>query len=418
MKLFSRKESRSLPLLTTDDVELARALGIDLEGVSANKAKEATFFTCLRILSDNMSKLPIKMYKETSDGIQKANEHYLYSKLKLRPNKNMSSSDYWKMVEYQRNYYGHSVVVVETDPIHGKVLGLHPLEMDKVTIWVDDARIIGKDYGVWFVYQSHHGEYKFKSDQVLHFKAMTRDGITGMAIKDYLKTTVENLQYGSDYTNRFFKGGLSAKAVLQYTGDIEEVGMNRLKARFEKMANGMDNVGKILPVPVGFTFSTINSTMADAQFFENMNLSVRQIAAAFGVKQHQVNDLTGAKFNNVQQQSEEFYRDTLHPILTMYEQEMTYKLLTEEEIKAGMFIQFNVDALLRTDIKTRYEAYKVGIDGGFIMPNEAREKEDLPKAEGGDKLIVNGTMQPLEMVGMSYNGGTAPAETLKGGENE
>jgi HK97 family phage portal protein len=194
--------------------------------------------------------------------------------------------------------------------------------------------------------------------------------------------------------------------------------MNRLKARFEKMANGMDNVGKILPVPVGFTFSTINSTMADAQFFENMNLSVRQIAAAFGVKQHQVNDLTGAKFNNVQQQSEEFYRDTLHPILTMYEQEMTYKLLTEEEIKAGMFIQFNVDALLRTDIKTRYEAYKVGIDGGFIMPNEAREKEDLPKAEGGDKLIVNGTMQPLEMVGMSYNGGTAPAETLKGGENE
>ncbi|MDO7487037.1 phage portal protein [Peribacillus frigoritolerans] len=415
MRFFSKKnnEKRSFNL-STADTEIMRMLGIEIDGVSANKAKEATFYTCLRILSDTVSKLPLKLYQETSNGTDKADNHYLYNKLKLRPNKNMSSSDFWKMVEYQRNYYGHSVVVIETAP-NGQVKGLHPLDMAKVQIWIDDKAVIGKDSAIWYVYQGTNAEYKFRSDEVLHFKGMTRDGIQGMAIKDYLATTIENLQYGSDYTNKYFKGGLSAKGILQYTGDIKEEGANALKARFEKMATGMDNVGKILPVPVGFSFQTLNTTMADAQFFENMNLTIRQITSAFGIKQHQVNDLSGAKFNNVQQQNEEFYRDTLQSILTMYEQELTYKLLTEKEVNAGMFFQFNVDSILRTDLKTRYEAYNLGISGGFLTPNEVRAKEDMPRVEGADQLMANGSMQPVTKLGMAYEQPTKN-EPLKGGE--
>jgi HK97 family phage portal protein len=156
--------------------------------------------------------------------------------------------------------------------------------------------------------------------------------------------------------------------------------------------------------------------MADAQFFENVNLSIRQIASAFGIKQHMVNDLSGAKFGNVQQQTEEFYRDTLQSILTMYEQELTYKLLTEKEVNTGYYLEFNVDAILRTTLKERYDAYKVGIDGGFLQPNEARDKEGLPRIDGGDQLIVNGSMQPLDKVGMAYTK-PVPNPTVEGGDN-
>lgn len=397
--LFRKSERRSY---TLQDEELAKLLGIEIDGISSNKARDATYFTCLRILSDTVSKLPLKLYKETDNGTEKANQHYLYSRLKLRPNKNMSSSDFWKYIEWQRNDYGHAVVVISTQP-NGLIDGLHPLSMKNVTIFVDNAGVISKDFAVWYVYTDGVKEYKFKSDEVLHFKGMTPDGITGMAVKDYLKTTIENIQYGTQYVNSYFKGGLSASAVLQYTGDINDPSkVNKIKQRFESMATGMNNVGKIIPVPPEYKLSTISSSMADAQFFETMNLSIRQIAAAFGIKQHQLNDLSGAKFNNVQQQNEEFYRDTLQSILNMYEQELTYKLLTQKEMDAGMFFQFNVDSLLRTDLKTRYEAYGLGIDKGFLTPNEVRAKEDMPKYEGADKLIVNGTMQPLDSVGMAY----------------
>jgi HK97 family phage portal protein len=135
---------------------------------------------------------------------------------------------------------------------NGKVDSLIPLDMSKVTIWVDNVSIISPSYGVWYVYNDGYQEYKFTNDEVLHFKGLTPDGIQGMAIKDYLSTTIENLQYGSNYVNKYFKGGLSAKGLLQYTGDIDPNAMNRMKERFEKMATGMSNVGKILPVPLGF----------------------------------------------------------------------------------------------------------------------------------------------------------------------
>jgi hypothetical protein len=106
----------------------------------------------------------------------------------------------------------------------------------------------------------------------------------------------------------------------------------------------------------------------------------------------------------------QFYSDTLQPILTGYEQELTWKLFIDSELDDGYYVKFNVDTILRGDLKTRYEAYRTGIQGGFLMPNEARAKEDMPPAEGGDKLYANGNFIPLVMAGQQY--------TKKGGEGE
>src|SRR5699024_4908066 len=105
---------------------------------------------------------------------------------------------------------------------------------------------------------------------------------------------------------------------------------------------------------------------------ELQQLTERQIASAFGIKMHQLNSLERSTHNNIEHQQKEFYMDTLQPILTAYEQEMTYKLLTDEEISEGFFIRFNVDAMLQSELKTRYEAYNEGIQGGFLKPDEAR----------------------------------------------
>jgi HK97 family phage portal protein len=412
--IFRRKKSfEEQRGYTLQDASFAEALGFTLDGMSAEAAREATYFACMRIMTDNMSKLPLKVYKDTGDGIEEQSNHYLKNVLALRPNPYMSASDFWKAVEYARNDSGHSIVFMETRG--GFVTGLYPLPMGQTQIWIDDRGLLGSRNAVWYVYHDGNKEYKLSPDEVLHFKGMTADGITGMSVKDYLRTVIQNSQSGAEYVNKYFKGGLSAKGVLQYTADIEEANVNRLKARFEKMATGMDNVGKILPVPLGFSFSTINSTMADSQFLELNHLSIRQIAAAFGVKMHQINDMTQTKYANITEQMDEFYRDTLLAILTMYEQELTYKLLREDEVEAGVFLRFNVDAMLRMTLKERYEAYAIGIEKGFLEANEARRKENMPARKGGDQLIVNGTMQPLDKVGMSYEQ-PATATPLKGGE--
>ena len=149
--------------------------------------------------------------------------------------------------------------------------------------------------------------------------------------------------------------------------------------------------------------------MVDNQFFELNGLNSRNIANAFGVKSFQLNDLTKSTYSNIEQQNRAFYSDTMQNVLTTYELETTYKLLPSFERNEGIFTAFNVDAMLRSDIESRYNAYRTGIEAGFIQISEVRKKENLPFVPGTDKLIFgNGAAIPVTQIGNQYN--------AKGGE--
>lgn len=415
--LFRKQEKRST--YTLQDAEMAELLGIEVDGISSNKMKEATYFTCMKILMETVSKLPLKLHKETNNGVEKATNHYLYNLLKLRPNPYMSSSSFWKMCEFQRNEHGHAIIYIDSykgGKNAGKVKGLYPLDMRYIEVWVDDKGIIGKNNALWYVYRDGKGnEYKLKDENILHFLGLTGDGITGMAVKDYLKVSIENAQSGQQYTNNYFKGGLFAKGILQYTGDISPENQKKMQSRFEGMASGIKNAGKILPVPLGFSYQSINSTMADAQFLEINELTIRQIASAFGIKMHQINELSRATHSNVAEMQKSFYIDTLQATLTMIEQELSYKLLTEKEREQGYFFEFNVDSILRSSFETRIEALGKAVDKGIYTINEARQVENKSRIDHkyADSLIFNGNAIPIDMLGQQYLK-NSPTE---GGEN-
>lgn len=406
-KLFKGlKESRN-EVQSLEDEALLKLLGVTVDGVSSNKLRHATYFTCMRIMTDTVSKLPCKLYQDKEDGIHKITDHPLATILKLRPNPYMSASDFWKCVEFQRNHYGNAIVIPEFDKRTGKLIGLYPVDFPKVQIWIDDRGIFGIKDAVWYVIRDKSNlEYKLYNEELLHFKGLTSDGLVGMSIQDYLVELIENGQSSQQYINTYFKNGLFAKGVVQYSSSLDESAEKRMVERFKRMASGIKNAGSILPMPLGFQFVPLNTTMADAQFFEISGLTIRQIAAAFGVKMHHLNDLERSTHNNIEQQQKSFYIDTLQSILTMYEQELTFKLLIYRELSQGYFIRFNVDSILRADIKTRYEAYRIGIQSGFKTPNECRRMEEDPPKEGGDDLVCNGNMQKMTQIGAFYKNNT------------
>ena len=142
--------------------------------------------------------------------------------------------------------------------------------------------------------------------------------------------------------------------------------------------------------------------------------SALQIAAAFGIKPNQINDYEKASYSAAEQQQLAFYVDTLLYILKQYEEELTYKLLSADEIANGFYFKFNVGVILRADQKTQLEALKEAVNGGIYTPNESRaflDKEALP---GGDELIVNGTMVKLTQVGAAYGAKTEGKEDDNG----
>lgn len=387
--------------------KLLQWLGID-PNTSGNSLSQTTYFTCLKILSESIGKLPIKMYQDTDNGIVKAKTSNNINILKFRPNPYMTPSIFWATVERNRNHHGNAYVWCRYKK--GQLQDLWIMQNEDVEVYIDDRGYLGNKNRIWYVYTDPKtlNVYTISSDDVLHFKtSSTFDGILGKPVKDILKDTIEGGISSQRFMNKLYKEGLTARAVLQYTGDLDKNAEKRLIEGLEKFANGESGAGKILPIPLGMQIQPLDIKLTDAQFFELKKYNALQIAAAFGIKPNHINDYSKSSYSNSEMQQLSFYVDTLQFILKQYEEEISYKLLSNDEIIKGYFIKFNEGAILRADMKTQMETLASSVNNGIRSLNEAREVLDLPRVEGGDKLIVNGNYIPIEMVGQQY---------LKGGE--
>src|SRR5690606_28596831 len=110
------------------------------------------------------------------------------------------------------------------------------------------------------------------------------------------------------------------------------------------------------------------------------------------VPPHMVQHLDKATFNNIEHQSLGFVIFALLPWIKRKEAAMMRDLLLPSERK-DLYIEFNVQGLLRGDQKSRYEAYALGRQWGWLSVNDIRRLENMPPIAGGDRYLT-----PLNMV--------------------
>lgn len=383
---------------------------------------EVTYFTCLKMLSETLAKMPIKYYQKTDKGIVEADQTDTSKLLTKRPNPFMTPTTFWNTVEINRNHYGNAYVYMRKKFIRQRyggefrIIDLWVMQSNCVQIVVDDAGIFAGAGRLWYVYTDPTSgrQYVFSTDEVMHFKtSFSFDGITGLPVQQILKDTVSGASASQEFMNGMYESGLTAKATLEYTGELNEGAKEALRKSFEEFGSGAKNVGKILPVPLGMKLTPLDIKLTDSQFFELKKYTALQIAAAFGVKPNQINDYSKSSYANSELQQLSFYVDTELFIIKQYEEEINYKMATEEEQEFGFYYKYNEKVLFRTDSKTQMEYLKNGVGGSIIKPNEARRKLDMPDAEGGDELLANGSIVPLTMAGAAYQKGGQTEETVE-----
>ena len=271
------------------------------------------------------------------------------------------------------------------------------------TIVIDDKGVFGDSGDIYYWYtDKYSGEsYIFPSGDVLHFKtSMTFDGYSGAPVREILKATIEGGLESQNFLNNLYKGGLTARAVLQYTGDMSPKLEKALIARLEEYANGANNAGKFIPIPIGMKIEPLNIKLTDSQFFELKKYSALQIAGAFGIKPNQINDYEKSSYANSEMQNISFYIDTELFILKQYEEELDYKLLEPSDRRQGKYYKFNENVILRTDAKSQATILTGYVQNGIYTPNEARSYMNKPRKEGGDELICNGNYIKVAQIGI------------------
>ena len=381
---------------------LYQFLGIDRDEV--NELSEATYFACMKVLSEAIGKLPLKLLRYNENhGVETARNHPLYYVLHDRPNPYMTASTFWSTVEYNRNHYGNAYVWIKGA---GADTTLWILPSSDVTVWYDDAKILADQPDIYYLYSAGGSNYRFGSEEILHFKSSnTLDGIVGVSVSEQLEMTINGASKSQSMLNKLYDSGFTAKAVLNYTGSLNDANVKELVKMTEAYGKGKlrdEGIENIIPIPLGFNLTPLNLKLADSQFIEIKQYTALQIASAFGIKPYQIGDYTKSSYASAEAQQLSFYVDTLLYIIKQYEEELTYKLLSRDDVDKGYHFKFNVSVILRADLATQINTLSTGVANFIYTPNEARAMLDLEAKPGGDKLLGNGSSIPVELIGSQY----------------
>lgn len=366
--------------------------------ITTDKAmRYAAFWAACRILSEDVAKLPLGVYRRGPKGSEQASDHPLDRVIRYQANPQMSSF-VWRQVGMLHDLtWGNAYSMIGRDQGgHGAIRELWPLATDRMTTGRDDAG------DLTFKYQRQNGQTAdLDPKDVFHVPAFSWDGLSGYSI---IRQARESIGLGlatEEHGARFFGNGATSNFVLATDNALSETAFEHLETSIDTEHTGLTNSWRPWILEEGLKPVPITMPHDDAQWLETRNHQVVDMARWFRLPPHKLADLTRATFSNIEHLSLEYVTDTLMGWLVRWEQEIGRQLLGPEWVGQGgdLYVKFTVSALLRGDLKSRFDAYAVGRQWGFMNGDQIAELEDWNRWEGGDAYIV-----PMNMTTVNPDG--------------
>lgn len=355
----------------------------------------ATVYACVRILSESVASLPLKLYRKRGNLREEATNLPLYRLLKEEPNQWQTSFEFREMMQGHLGIRGNAYARIIRDG-DGNPLSLEPLHPGEVRVTNDDQ--------VGIIY-SHKGTV-YTDYQILHLKGLSSDGICGLSPIGLMRGTIGLALNSQTHGLNLYENGMNPGAVLETPVNLSAEQVQKLREEWEKAHRGSANSGKTAILDGGMQLKSVGFNNADAQFIESRKFDVEEIARAYRIPLHllQSTEKSTSWGSGIEQQNIGFLEYTLRPWLVRWEQSLNRILLTERQKAQGYYFKFNLDALLRGDFKTRAEGYRTLIESGVMSINEVRGKEDWnPIGPEGDEHYRPLNTVPASQLGEEQN---------------
>lgn len=376
---------RTINLQTPEDWTVA---DMTLGTTQSQAMKLSAVNACVEAITNSISKLPIYvMDSATKERIK----HPILRLLADRPNEAMTPSVYKKLIETNRLLGGNGYSLIIRDKRSAQPRDLIPINWQYITPYIDE-------YGkLWYVFRHPKtGDIrKLDNFDILHYKAYSEDGINGISVLTRASDTINVATAAQTYENKFYTQNARPTGILRVANKLDKPSKDKLKDEWRNIHEGADNAFKIAVLDLGIEFQPISMSNKDSQFIESKGVSVEDITRFFGVPLYKVNSGKQSYSSN-EQNGIEYVVNTLHPIVTQYEEEDTYKLMFDFEKAKNLEIRRNMMAELRGDVASRGTWYKNMREMGAFSADDVLALEDMPKVPGGETRNASVNYVPLE----------------------
>lgn len=363
-----RVEDRTI---TLDDQSPGLMLYSPAGTVTPHNALElADVWACIRALADAAASLPLHIYRRTPDGRQRLDNQT--AALLERPAPAATTANLVGQLVCHLQTHGNAFVAKYRQAGRIEQLGL--LAPDRVQVAVEAGR------PVYTVTHTSGGQTRHGVDDVVHVKALSTDGLVGLSPVRQCRVALGLAGQLADHATGLLANDATPRGVLklQRFGDVDAQ-LAELRTAFETVHKGPENAGKVAVIAGEIDFAALGLPPEDLQFIEQRKLSAVEVARIFRVPPWIVGADSGESltYSNTEQQSLHFATYSLRPWLVLIEQALS---ADADLFTSGTYCEFSLDALLRSDSKTRSEVYTAALDPvtGYMTREEVRKLENLP----------------------------------------
>lgn len=370
----ARALSHAIPTVMED-----HAMHTEAQASPSKAMTLGAFYACVTLLADTISSLSVKAFRDV-DGASIEIEPQP-SLFQNSPYAGLSWFDWLWMFMESLAVTGNAFGRVTQFDKYGRPNSIMPVHPRDITISTesDDADWLTPDYYI-------HGK-RIPRDEIIHvrrFPIASRP--YGMSPIEKAASTVGLGLAAERYGLRYFKDSANPSGLL--TTD-QELTPDQQKRNMRQWLQS--HQGRRLPAMLtgGLKWQPVTITPEESQFLQTRQFQKSDIAMWFRIPPHMIGDVQKSTSwgTGIEEQAIGFVTYTLRPWLTCIEQVLT------RQLPRGQYAKFNIDGLLRGDVKTRWEAYRLGRESGVYSVNDIRAFEDLPPVPEG-----NGRLQPMNFV--------------------
>ncbi len=338
-------------------------------------------WACVRVLAESFAVLPFQLLQQrVGGGRNRVQDHWLWRLFTKAPNRFQSPFEWREMLQGHLALRGNAFCQITPDG-GGGIAELLPLNPDRMKM---ELLPNGSNR---YVYTAQGGAtIYFARGEIWHLRGLSSDGHMGMSPIEVAREAVGEGLAMQDYAARYFANDSKpGGGWIEFAGKFaDKAAKTTFRESWQELQGGA-NRGKVAVLENGMKFHELGITNKDSQFIEARAAKVSDIARIFRIPPHKIGDLSKATFSNIEQQSIEFWQDTMLPWTERWESSIESFLLGPD---TDLDVEFDMRRMMRGDAAARGVYYNTGIFAGWLMRNEAREEEGLDPIDGLDEPLV------------------------------
>lgn len=348
-------------------------------------------WSCVRLLSETVASLPFNVYRRNPKSI--ADDFYFQDLMRRKPNRYQTRQEFFETMMLNLTLHGNAYAKVQR--INGKITSMMPLMSAQVEVrLLDDGSVV-------YEYTRDNLTEFLAEQSVWHIK-LYGNGIIGKSPLAFGRNMIGIAQAADKTVTRIYNSGGKRSGVLVVDKLLKPEQREQIRQNFSGLTTSTDD--RLIVLEMGMKFDPIAMSPQDIELLASRKFQLEEICRWFGVPSVLVNDTSGSTTwgSGIEQLVSGFYKLNLRPYLERIESSIEANLFTDEE-QDEYSVEFDFEGLLRSDLKSRLEGYRTAIAGSILTPNEARRIEGWDALPGGDSLLSQINMSPLENLGARQN---------------